>query len=261
LRESAADACLAHGEEQNMRFAIAIAAMAAAVLGLSACAQTTDDQTEAESIVAKSRWTVEQFLAGDDDAARLFRANLKTAEGVVVLPTVTKGAFFFGAEGGNGVLLARQEDGTWSYPAFYTLGAGSFGLQMGGQSAEVILVLRSRDAVDAVLNHQGKFGGDVQVTLGDVGAGLEAATTANLGADVVGFSHAQGLFAGISLEGAVLGRRNDLNSAYYGYSRLSPRAIARGRAAWNVQADPLRQSLLLEQPGAAGAQAADAPRP
>lgn len=212
---------------------------------LAACASGTSRSTDANALVDASRWTVESFKTGKTDADQAFRANLKTAQGVVIFPTTTKLAFVIGAEGGSGVLVARNADGTWGYPAFYTMGGPSFGLQGGAVSSELILVLRSRGAVDAVLNNQGKFGGDIQMIAGDFGRGAEAATTTNLGADVVGFSHGQGLFAGVSLEGAAIVKRNDLNTAYYG-TGATPTAIVRDGKFSNPQATPLREVLIVE---------------
>lgn len=221
-----------------------------AVFVAAGCALNADKQTEAEALVAKARWTVESFKRREEQSTELFKANLEKAKGVVIFPNVTKGAFFVGAEGGSGVLLMRNDDGSWGYPAFYTLGGGSLGLQLGGQSSEVVLVLRSKKAVNAVIAHQGKLGGDVQVTIGDLGTGLEASTTTNLGADIVGFAHAQGVYMGFSLEGAVIGRRSDLNAAYYGVERATPEEIVKQHKHWNLQADPLRQALLSSAPAA-----------
>jgi len=215
-----------------------------AVFVAAGCALNADKQTEAEALVANARWTVESFKRREDQSTELFKANLEKAEGVIIFPNVTKGAFFVGAEGGSGVLLMRNDDGSWGYPAFYTLGGGSLGLQLGGQSSQVVLLLRSKKAVNAIIDYQGKLGGDVQVTIGDLGSGLEASTTTNFGADIVGFAHAQGVFMGFSLEGAVIGRRSDLNSAYYGVGRATPDEIIKQRKHWNTQADPLRQALL-----------------
>jgi lipid-binding SYLF domain-containing protein len=212
---------------------------------VGACAQGVNRNVEAESLVDSARWTLESFKTGRQDPDQAFRANLKTAQGVVIFPNVTKAAFIVGIEGGTGVLLARRDDGTWSYPAFYTLGGPSFGLQAGGAASDVILILRSRGAVDAVLNNQAKFGGQAQMIVGEFGAGVSAATTTNIGADVVGFSHGQGVLVGAALEGSVIGRRNDLNAAYYG-SAATPWAIVREGQFSNPQADALRQALATE---------------
>ena len=107
----------------------------------------------------------------------------------------------------------------------------------------MILVLRTQRAVEAIVSNQGKFGADLQLTFGTLGAGMEAATTTNLGADVVGFANAAGIFGGVSLEGAGIVRRVDFNQAYYG-----PDATARGivieHRFTNPEADALRQAIM-----------------
>ncbi len=214
-------------------------------LTLSACVNSLPPRSEAESIVDKAHWTVEMFKAGDDQPDEMFARALKDAHGVVVFPGAYKGAFIIGAEGGSGVLLSRNQFGEWSYPAFYTMGGGSFGLQAGAQASEVVLVLRTPAAVRAVLENQGKLGGDIQFTVGTFGAGMQGSTTTNMGADIIGFAHGSGLYAGFSLEGAVLARRNDLNQAYYGEPGATPKRIALENKFVNAQADPLRESLVL----------------
>ena len=213
-------------------------------LGFSACAKNVPLRSEAETLVDQARWTVEMFKERNEEPDRAFREALKDAHGIVVFPGVVKGAFIFGAEGGNGVLLARDTTGKWGYPAFYTMGAGSFGLQIGAEASEIVLVLRTLEALQAVVKHQGKLGGDIQMTMGQVGAGLEAATTTNVGADIVGFTHGAGLYLGVSLEGAVIARRNDLNEAYYGQGATPQTIVFESRFA-NLQADPLRLSLAI----------------
>ena len=154
-----------------------------------------------------------------------------------------KAGFIGAGEAGNGVLLVRRGDGTWSDPAFYTLGAASFGLQIGVQGTEVVLILRSAKAIEAVLKHQAKFGADAGLTVGLMGGGMEASTTTNLGADVLAFAHSiAGVFGGVSLEGAALVRRNDLNEAYYG-AKASPRAIVLEGRFTHAGADGLRAAL------------------
>ena len=214
-------------------------------LTLSACSSGLPLRSEAESIVDKAHWTVEMFKARGEEPDQAFVSALEGAHGIVVFPGAYKGAFIFGAEGGNGVLLSRTDTGEWGYPAFYTMGAGSFGLQIGAQASEIVLVLRTPAAVQAVVNHQGKLGGDVQFTMGMFGAGVQGATTTNMGADIVGFAHGAGLYAGLSLEGAVLAGRNDLNQAYYGEPDATPESIALENRYVNAQADPLRDSLVL----------------
>jgi len=160
---------------------------------------------------------------------------VKRAKGVLIDPQVLKGAFLVGVSGGSGVLLAHDAKARkWGGPAFYTIGEASFGLQAGGQASEVILVALTDRGVTALLSTSAKLGADVGVALGPVGAGAEAAT-ANLSADLVSYSRAQGLYAGISLEGAVVAARDGLNKAYYG-KEVTPTAILVRHEATNPQA-------------------------
>ncbi len=214
------------------------------MLAASGCAGTTPISVKAEALVDKARWTIETFKQRQDKQMQLFREFLADAQGVVIFPGAYKAGFILGAEYGDGVLLARGASGDWGQPAFYTMGAGSIGLQIGGQVAELVLIVRSRAAVEAIVEHQGKLGADMEVTFGTVGGGMEGAVTSNLGADVVAFSHSAGLYAGGSIEGSVLARRNDYNQAYYGQG-ATPQSILFGQGMTNPQADALRSSLLL----------------
>lgn len=215
-------------------------------LTLSACVSGQPPRNEAESIVSKAHWTVENFKTNNQQHDLMFVNALKDAHGIVVFPGAFKGAFIFGAEGGNGVLLSKNETGDWSYPAFYTMGSGSFGLQIGAQASEIVLVLRSPEAVQAVIDHQANLGGDIQFTVGMMGAGIQGATTTNMGGDILGFAHGEGIFAGFSLEGAVLAGRNDLNEAYYGEPNATAKSIALENRFANAQADPLREALVVQ---------------
>lgn len=213
-----------------------------AVLALSACAEMRREPGAiAVDLVNQSTETVQRFKSMPDLSQ--FAKYIATARGVVVLPTVIKGGLMFGGEGGSGVLLAKQPDGSWGSPAFYFLAAASFGLQAGLQDTEIVLVLRSNKAVDAVIEHQGKLGADAGITVGMIGQGAEVSTTANIGLDVIAFANSRiGLYGGASLEGAVLARRTDLNEAYYG-SGATPTAIVYDGQYSNPQADALRAAL------------------
>lgn len=222
-------------------------AVIAALVGvwLAGCASSVDNRTEAEALVTRARWTVEHFQTRQDDANVLFRQRLKTAHAIAVFPTVTKGAFFVGAAGGQGVILARRPDGSWSDPAFCRLNGGSFGLQVGGQSAQVVLLIHSPQALDALLTNLGAVGGEVQMTLGNWGSGLGAATTTNIGADITAFAHAQGVFFGMSLAGGVIERLDSLNAAYYGANTVSARAILKEGKHVNPGSEPLVAALAV----------------
>lgn len=215
-----------------------------AVLGLWGCAQTPL-AIEAETLLERARTTVEAFKQYREKPMAYFRAMLEDAQGVAVFPGVVKAGFIIAAEAGNGVLLARDASGGWGYPAFYTLGAGSFGFQVGGQVSEIVLIFRNRGAVESIIEHQGKLGADLEVTVGTFGAGVEGSTTTNLGADIMVFSKSAGLFGGVSLEGGVLGKRNDYNAAFYG-GQPTPREIVLDGRHVNPKADPLRAALVVQ---------------
>ncbi len=225
-----------------MKTVTVIAAVFLAAAGLSSCADFRHQPpTVADNLVTHAADTVERFKTLPQMAD--FKQEIVNARAIVVLPTVFKAGYFLGGEGGNGVLVVRGAEGVWSHPAFYTLGGASFGLQIGVQDTEIVLVLRSDKALEAVLEHQGKFGADLGLTVGLVGMGVEASTTAALGPDVLAFANSIiGLYGGATLEGAVLVRRTDLNEAFYAPGAV-PRAIVFENKYQNPKAEALRAAL------------------
>lgn len=200
------------------------------------------DSVEQEGIVDKARVTVQGFQ-GDHEVGPTVRKLMKTAKAVVIFPSILKGAFFVGAEGGSGLLMAKGEGGKWSYPAFYTMGGASFGLQFGGQSSEVMLLIMTSKGINSVINNEVKLGGDVSVAVGPIGIGAEASTTTNLRADIYSFSRNAGAYFGASIEGAVIHPRRGWNYDYYNSKNASPKAIVLEGKYFNPQADALRQAL------------------
>ncbi len=182
-----------------------------------------DNASDAKQLVEKSKLTFDKFMATKDLSA--FRDLLKTAKGVFISPQMLEGAFVFGVSGGSGVLVARDPGtGGWNGPAFYTIGEVSFGLQAGGQASEVVMLAMTDRGVNALLSPSVKLGADVGVAAGPVGAGASA-STANLSADILTFALSKGLYAGISLEGAVVAVRNEWNGAYYNKPGVTPTDI------------------------------------
>ena len=217
--------------------------VAAMVVGLTACAtKPMTDEERANQIVQAAERTFEKFKASQEKPMDRFRQLLPQAQGIVILPGVVKGGFILAAEGGSGVLLAKDAAGRWGYPAFYFLAAGSVGLQAGAQVGDMVLLVFSQDAVDSIIEHQGKLGADLGLIIGTVGAGVEAATTTNVGADVLAFTQGIGAFAGGSLEAAALVKRNDLNEAFYAQA-LTPADIVIQGHGQNPAADSLRRVL------------------
>jgi lipid-binding SYLF domain-containing protein len=145
-------------------------------------------------------------------------ALMQDAAGVAVVPRVFKAGFVVGGRYGRGVVLARQRDGSWTNPVFITMAGGGIGWQVGVQSTDVVLVFKTRDSVDRILEGKDKvtLGADVAVAAGPVGRHAAAATDAELGAEIYSYSRSRGLFAGLSLEGAGLLVDRDANEAFYG---------------------------------------------
>jgi lipid-binding SYLF domain-containing protein len=150
---------------------------------------------------------------------------LQRAQGIAILPEVIKAGALIGGRGGTGVLLLRQDDGSWSNPLFIGLGAGSIGWQFGVQAADVVLVFTTRKSIEGITDGKITLGGDIAAVAGPVGRSASAATSVTLDAEVYSYSRAKGLFAGVSLEGGVLFMRDNANERFYGKSRVIPSEI------------------------------------
>ena len=219
-----------------------------------------DDAADARELVDKAKQTIENFKADPDMG--WFRDNLPDAKAVMVVPVLLKAGFIFGGSGGHGVVLWRDPDsGSWSYPSFTFMGSITFGLQIGGEAAEVVLMIRSNKGRRALLAREFKLGGDASVAAGPTGAGAQIAT-----ADVLAFSRTKGLFGGLTVEGAVIEPKDDWNKAYYGQA-VSVEDVLIAQRVSNPHADPLRQAIArargdavpTTQAPAAQAPAAQAP--
>lgn len=189
----------------GMVLALTIGLIVTPVAGLA------DEASDAKALVDQAETTLKNFM--NDPDMKWFASHLQEAKGVFIVPKLTKGAFIFGVEGGNGVVLARDEKtGTWSEPVFFETSAASFGLQAGAQSSEAVMLIMTPKAVDSLLANKFKLGADGSVAIGPKGGGADT----NLTADFVTFTRAKGLYAGVSFDGASIRTRDDLNAAYFG---------------------------------------------
>ena len=219
-----------------------VAIMAAlAVMLLTGCTQFTGPPNKAAPMLIEgAQDTLTHFRRVPE--LKVIDQYIPDAAGILILPSVIKGGLFGAAEAGTGVLLARTPDG-WSYPAFYLLTAGSIGLQVGLQETEVVMIIRNLGALNAIVEHQAKLGADFGVTIGWKGIGYEGSTTTNVGADIIAVvGPGMGAYGGVSLEGAALVRRTDLNEALYG-AHAAPREIIFDGIHSNPIADPLRAAI------------------
>lgn len=215
------------------------AASALSVLYTAPGKAVATDRADAQALVTKANITYSSFMS-DKNFTEMRRLS-RSAKGIFIAPQVLKGAFVVGASGGTGVFLVRGEGGKWTYPAFYTIGSVSFGLQIGGQASEVILLAMTERGVTTLLQSSVKLGADVGIAAGPYGAGAQAAT-ANISADILAFSRSKGLYGGVSLDGAIVDVRDSLNKGYYGKS-VTPTDILVKQSASNAHADKLRASV------------------
>ena len=198
--------------------------------------------SEQQELVDKAIISIEK-ITRREDIKNYVRKYLKEAKGVVIFPALLKAGFFVGGEGGSGVLLARGESGQWSYPAFYTMGAASIGLQFGGQVSETMLIIMTAKGLNSIIENKVTLGGELSAAVGPYGVGVKGATSTALGADVITYSIGKGAFIGGALEGAVIEKRDKLNEGYYGDSKATPRAIVLEGRYRNPNADRLRETL------------------
>lgn len=144
---------------------------------------------------------------------------LNKSECVIVVPSVKKAAFVVGASYGRGVMTCRTGAnlrGPWSAPAFYAIEGGSFGLQIGGQATDFVLLVMNEQGAKSVLTSKVKLGGDASVAAGPVGRTTSAATDVVMKAEILSWSRNRGVFAGVSLEGSTLRSDDDANKNLYG---------------------------------------------
>jgi SH3 domain-containing YSC84-like protein 1 len=155
---------------------------------------------------------------------------LEKAECVIVIPSMTKVALGIGGSYGRGAMVCRAGttfDGPWGAPAMYALEGGSFGLQLGGESTDVVFLVMNTRGVDALLTSKVKLGGNASAAAGPKGRSVEASTDASLRAEILSYSRSRGLFAGVSLEGTSLRPDDDATEQVYG-RRMTAREIVTG---------------------------------
>jgi len=141
-------------------------------------------------------------------------ALIKRAHAVAVFPDVIKAAFLVGGSGGKGLITRRIGNG-WSAPAMFNMGGGSFGAQIGASSTDYVMLFMTEDSLQSLLQDKFEIGGEASVAAGPVGRTAKASTDAQLKAAILSYSRSKGLFAGVSLSGAVISPDNDANRALY----------------------------------------------
>jgi SH3 domain-containing YSC84-like protein 1 len=192
--------------------------LSATLLGLVAlCSPARGDDKEKDEDRLRNAGTVlKEILNIPDDIPQ---SLIDKADCVVVIPTVLKAAFIVGGSYGRGAMTCRSGDtmqGPWGAPSMMALEGGSFGFQIGAQATDFVLLIMNKEGAGAILSSKVKLGADASAAAGPVGRDAEADTDVTMRAQVLTYSRARGLFAGISLEGSTLRPDEDANERIYG---------------------------------------------
>ena len=217
--------------------------IATSVSMLVAIAPTTAQSPSASEEVARLRESVSvlsEVMAGGGTA--IPASILRRAEGLAVFPGTVKAGFIVGGMRGRGVLSARTPTG-WSSPAFLTLTGGSIGLRIGGQAADIVLVITNRRGLENLLGNQFKIGADVAVAAGPVGRNAEASTDIQMRAQILSYSRSRGLFAGVTINGSTIRQDVDANQRFYGTRLDSKQIVLQGKAGAPAPVDEWRAAL------------------
>ena len=165
---------------------------------------------------------------------------LNNAKGIAIIPGVIKAGFSIGGRGGKGILVVHDTKTGWSNPAFITFAGGSVGWQIGAQSADIILVFRTKRSVDNLMKGKFTLGADASIAAGPVGRQAEAGTDIELKAEIVSYSRSRGLFAGLSVEGSSLQIDDEANWAFYNRGGISTKDILENK---NIQVPSIVKKL------------------
>jgi len=225
-------------------------AMMAGLLSLAPLSSARpSDEAKAENERLQNAGKVMQEIVGIPDD--IPQDLLDKARCVVVVPSVLKAAFVVGASYGRGAMVCRTGKdftGPWSAPAMYALEGGSFGLQLGGEATDFVLLVMNDRGASSLLHSKVKLGADASAAAGPKGRSAEADTDAYMRAEILSYSRARGVFAGISLDGSTLRPDGEANRRLYGNSVTAEKIIAESDAAAPASARDLIMTLQNASP-------------
>jgi lipid-binding SYLF domain-containing protein len=221
--------------------------VAAAVLSLACAtlaAQSPGVSEEADRL-REAVTIMNEAMKGDDTA--IPDSILRRAEGIAVFPSTVKAGFIFGGMRGRGVLSGRTEKG-WSPPTFMTLTGGSFGLQAGGQATDIVFVIMNRRGLENFIRNQFKFGADASAAAGPVGRDVQAGTDLQMRAEILSYSRARGLFAGVTVNGSTVRTDMDANYRFYDTRFNSTQIVVGGLAGAPASVQEWQDTLARYAP-------------
>jgi SH3 domain-containing YSC84-like protein 1 len=213
--------------------------LALAATALAADEKTTDNESKAQDRVQAAADVLNEIQAAPDQG--IPEEVLGSAECVAVVPSMLKGGFVVGGQYGRGLASCRTPK-RWSAPAFFTVEGGSFGLQIGGQAVDLVMLIMNDDGMHKLLSSKFKLGADASVAAGPVGRQAAADTDWKMRAQILSYSRARGIFAGLELNGAVIRQDKDSTRDFYGHM-VTSKAALEGEIEPTVGAYPFLQTL------------------
>src|SRR5580700_6891200 len=192
------------------------------IVSVCSFAFAADDESKAADRVQASADVLDDIQGAPD--VGIPQEVLGSAECVAVVPSMLKGGFIVGAKYGRGLASCRTAKG-WSAPAFFLVTGGSFGLQIGGQAVDLVMLIMNKDGMQHLLSSQFALGADASVAAGPVGRHAEGNTDWKMRAQVLTYSRARGVFAGITLNGAVVKQDKDSTREFYGHMVTTKAAL------------------------------------
>lgn len=227
---------------------VALALMFVPLVAGPLAAQDKNDKNEFSERVSNSTAVLSEVMAIPENG--IPEDLMSRAKAVAVIPHVVKGALGIGGRYGKGLVSQRMADGKWSTPAFIEIGGGSFGLQIGVEATDLVLVFTNDDGLKSLLKGKVTLGADAGVAAGPVGRKGQIATDALLKASIWSYSRSKGLFAGVSLEGAALTMDDSANEKVFGKPVTGEDILVKNSVASNATVKPFTDALQKISPAA-----------
>lgn len=198
---------------------------------------------EANTKINKAALVLDEMTESADQGIPL--SLLRKAHAIAVIPDLVEAGLVIAAKLGRGIVVIRNDDGSWSNPVFITTGGGSFGFQAGAQSADIILVFQSREGVEKMLNTQFTLSAKAGVAAGPIGRSAEAGTDLEFKSPIYSYSRTSGLFAGVSLEGSIIEVDRAANEGLYG-ENINPKDVFKEKVSTDSRAVSRLKEVLAK---------------
>lgn len=217
-----------------MRLSMKKMMLVAAILSLGTLCWAGSAREDATDRLDNAKDVVHAIMAAPDNG--IPEEVLEHAKCVAVVPHMVKGGLIFGGKGGKGVATCRTANG-WSAPAFITISGGNWGLQIGVQAVDLVMIIQNEKGMQRLLNSNFQLGADASAAAGPVGRHASAGTDWKMDAEILTYSRAKGAFAGLTLEGASIREDNDSRHAIYG-RKVTTRSLLLGKVSVPAVAEP-----------------------